>query len=90
LNPSLIRAELATLARREHILDGELPDGDLSEHLDSVQRLTLVVAIEDHFEVIFEPEDDEGIETIDQVVALVARKLEEGARSPTPSEPGQP
>lgn len=89
MTPSQIRLELTELARREHILEGDLPEGDLSEHLDSVQRLTLVVAIEDHFEVIFEPEDDDGIETIDQVVALVARKLTE-KETTTGADGGQP
>ena len=36
-----------------------LPEGDLSEHLDSIQRLSFVVAIEDHYHIAFEPEDDE-------------------------------
>ena len=89
MTPSQIRLELTELARSEHILEGDLPEGALSEHLDSVQRLTLVVAIEDHFEVIFEPEDDDGIETIDQVVALVARKLTE-KETTTGADGGQP
>lgn len=52
-----------------------LPEGPLDEHLDSVQRLTLVVAIEDHFGICFEPEDDEDARTIDDVVRIVLRHL---------------
>ena len=74
-----IRAQVEALARTELRLDGELPDGDLAEHLDSVQRLTLVVAIEDTFEVCFEPEDDEGIVTLDDVITVVHRRLAEGS-----------
>jgi acyl carrier protein len=40
-----------------------------------VQRLTLVVAIEDHFSLAFAPEDDEAVRSLDDVVALVARGL---------------
>ena len=71
-----IRSEIATLAREKLNLQGPLPDGDLGELLDSVQRLTLVIAIEDHFQICFEPEDDEAVRTIDDVVLLVARQRE--------------
>ena len=50
--------------------------GDLADALDSVQRLTLVVAIEDHFQISFDPEDEGDARTIDGVVSLVMRKLE--------------
>jgi acyl carrier protein len=72
-----LRAEIIALASRRLSVDGPLPEGDLSELLDSVQRLTLVVAIEDHYKICFEPEDDEGITSLDDVVRLVAARLEE-------------
>lgn len=53
-------------------------DTDLGAHLDSVQRLTLVVGIEDHFEICFEPEDDEAAVTLGDVVGIVQRRLGEG------------
>ncbi len=81
--PEEIRATLHQLARDELRIEGPLPDGDLSGHLDSVQRLTLVVAIEDHFEIIVEPEDEDGLRTIDDLVALI------GARLAAP-DPGTP
>ena len=33
-------------------------DGELAGHLDNIQRLTLVVAIEDHFEICFDESDE--------------------------------
>ena len=69
-----IRAELQDLAQRTLGLDAPLPDGDLASHLDSMQRLQLVVAIEDHFEVMFDAEDDESIATVEDVVNLIAQK----------------
>ena len=47
-----------------------------------MQRLTLVVAIEDTFEICFEPEDDEAIVTLDDVVATVHRRLAEAPVDP--------
>lgn len=72
-----IRAAIAEIARSELRLEGPLPEGDLSEHLDSVQRLTLVVALEDRFEVSFLEEDDETVRTVDDVVRVILRRLEE-------------
>ena len=69
-----IREALAALAKDN--LDGaELPDGPLDAHLDSVQRLTLVVSVEDHFEICFEPEDVEQVSTADDVVRIITRHL---------------
>ena len=56
--------------------DGPLPDGDLSEHLDSMDRLALVVAIEDHYEIAFDAEDEEDIRTMHDVVRTIHSKLE--------------
>lgn len=70
-----IRADIERIARQELRRDGPLPDGDLGEHLDSVERLTLIVGIEDHFEICFEPEDEADVRTVDDVVALVQARL---------------
>ena len=70
-----IRETLQRLAREELAFGQPLPDGDLSEHLDSIQRLSFVVAIEDHFEIAFEPEDDERARTIQDVIEIVRQKL---------------
>ena len=71
----LIMQELKKLAETELAMDSGLTSGDLADQLDSVARLTLVVAIEDHFKICFDPEDEEDIHTVDQLVALIHRKL---------------
>jgi acyl carrier protein len=43
--------------------------------LDSVGLLTLAVAVEDHFHICLEPEDEEGIRTIGDLVRVVEGKL---------------
>lgn len=51
-----------------------LPNGSLAEQLDSIQRLSLMVAIEDHFSIIFTPEDEAKIDIIDDVIQLIKEK----------------
>ena len=74
MTASDIRDRLEQLAIRELGLEGPRPDGDLAEALDSVQRLTFVVAIEDDFRICFEPEDEARIETLDDLLALIEAK----------------
>ena len=69
-----IRQTLEVLVEQELGMTGPLPEGDLSEHLDSIQRLTFVVAIEDHFEIAFDIEDDEQATTINDVIAIIEKK----------------
>ena len=45
--------------------------------LDSLKQLTLVVELENHFRVRFDAEDEEGLETIGDVVRLIDRRLSE-------------
>ena len=66
---------LAELAQTELRYDGPLPEGDIAEQFDSVQRLTFVVAIEDKFRICFEPEDEAGLVTMDDLVRTIADKL---------------
>lgn len=76
-----IRPAIEDLVRTELRLEGPLPgDAELAEHLDSMQRLSLVVAIEDHFEVAFDLEDDEAARTLDDVVEVVRKRLEAEGR----------
>lgn len=72
-----VKARIVELARSELRLDGELPEGDLAETLDSVQRLTLAVAVEDTFEVVLEPDDEAAIATLDDLAARVVVLLEQ-------------
>ena len=70
-----IRSKVSELIQTECLHSEKMPTGNLAENLDSVQRLTLVVAIEDHFEICFEPEDEEQVETLNDVVRLIQGKL---------------
>ncbi|HEY7700373.1 MAG TPA: acyl carrier protein [Vicinamibacteria bacterium] len=63
--------------------------------LDSIQQLTLVVELENRFQIAFEDEDQAGIESVGDVVDLLARRLSSppppvGLRrgSPKPGEDG--
>lgn len=69
-----IRQTLHTLAVRDLDWTGALPDGALADHLDSLQLMTLVVAVEDQFRIALEVSDEDQIETIDDLVATIERK----------------
>jgi len=74
-----VRNTVATLLRKEGQWRGPLAAGDLDQHLDSLQRLSLVVAIEDHFRICFEPADEERIRNVDDLVRSIVAKLESRA-----------
>lgn len=74
MNPDIANAVARILQESVH-WQGPLPAGDLAEHFDSVERLTLVVALEDHFEIAFEPDEEDQVHTVEDVVSLVERKL---------------
>lgn len=74
LTTAAVGKTLVRLANEATGWDGDLPEGDLSEHLDSVDRLALVVAVEDHYEIILEPEDEEALLTVADVVSCIQRK----------------
>ena len=48
--------------------------------LDSLRLLTLVVELENHFQVCLEEGDEYGLETVAQLVDLLRRRLEADAR----------
>ena len=68
---------LTHLAKTKLRHEGPLDDGELANQLDSVQRLTLVVAIEDHFKVCFDPEDEAQIRDLSDLVRIISKKLGE-------------
>ena len=72
-----VRNDLAQLVKTKLRYEGPLDEGELADKLDSVQRLTLVVAIEDHFKICFEPEDEEQIRDLQDLLRLICLKLEE-------------
>lgn len=43
--------------------------------LDSLRLLTLVVEVENHFEVCLEEGDEDGIETVADLMAVLRRRL---------------
>lgn len=45
--------------------------------LDSVQQLTLIVELENHFRLCFDPGDEAGLSTLGSVAALLRRRLGE-------------
>ena len=73
MTDAVIRAQIEETAAQELDLDGALTEADLGEGLDSVQRLQLVVAIEDHFEVALDPNEDQLLVTLNDLVAAVAK-----------------
>ena len=48
-------------------------------NLDSIQQLTFVVELEDRFRICFDETEEVGVETIGDIVSLVARKLVSGS-----------
>ena len=74
-----VRAQVMELARRQ--LRRELAAGDeeLADQLDSLQRLSLAVAVEDHFHICL-PEDSEAeIRSLPDLVRAICGELERGA-----------
>jgi len=49
--------------------------------LDSLKQLTLVVELENHFRVRFDSGDEEGLETVGDIVRLIGRRLSESHQS---------
>ena len=77
MSPEEIQKELNHLVKKKLRYDGPLDEGELAEKLDSVQRLTLVVAIEDHFRICFDPDDEQQIRHLDDLLQMIGKKLEE-------------
>ncbi len=63
-------------------VDALVPGADLAADLglDSIQMTSLVVELENRFEICFEPEDEQGIRTLGDVVEVIlARRRRGGA-----------
>lgn len=71
-----IRHALTEIVRKELDRSGPLPDGELSLVFDSIERMTLVVAIEDHFQICLDGEDEKNIRSIDDLVSMIGKKLD--------------
>lgn len=80
--PLLTRAEILEGIRRvarEHLqVEGPLePSTNLFRdlELDSLKQLTFVVELENHFQIAFEPGDEDSLRTIGDVVNRIAGRL---------------
>ncbi len=71
-----LAAELSDLFQTSIRKPPPAPEEALSDHLDSMELMTVVVAIEDHFHIIFEPEDEERAHTFGDVLDIVRAKVE--------------
>lgn len=79
MSEASLRAAIGEVVQRELGWSGPLPEGDLAAHLDSVQRLTLVVALEDRFQVCFDLDDEHQVRTVDDLVRALQERIAEGA-----------
>ncbi len=76
MSPDVIRQMLVEIMHDELEWTGQLPDSDLASAFDSMQRLTLVVAIEDRFHICLDDEDEQGLRTIEDLIAMIGKKLD--------------
>ncbi len=73
-----ILAGIRRVASEHLAYEGDiLPDTLLAPtlELDSIRMLTLVVELENHFTICLEEGDEEGIETVSDLVAVVRGRL---------------
>jgi acyl carrier protein len=78
MNERSILAGIAAVAREHLGWEGPLtPEMRLVEdlRLDSIRLLTLAAEVENRFRVLLAEEDELGIETVGDLVAIVGRKL---------------
>jgi acyl carrier protein len=78
MTPEAVRQRLAEIAAQQLGWQRPLPEGSLAASLDSMERLALVVAIEDGFGIAFTPEDDATVDTVDDLVACILERAAEG------------
>ena len=86
LSAAQIQQQIEKLLRE--VLDVEAPlsasTNLLSDlQLDSLQQWTLVVELENHFRICFEPEDQQSISTVQSIAELVQRRLTAPANEET-------
>jgi|GEM_PF-5835702 len=54
----------------------EIPTNNIREALDSMNRLALMVEIEDHFLIAFEPEEEDAIQSFEDLVKCIEQKIQ--------------
>ena len=77
MNHIEIRNALEEIAREELDWNQELPSGSLSEELDSMQKMSLVVGIEDRFLICIEPQEEDAIDTVETLISFISKKINE-------------
>ena len=70
-----LEREIRGVANEALTLGGRPLPTELGAELDSVKRLILLVAIEDHFGVAFDPEGDAQIQTLNDLVLALKGKI---------------
>ena len=74
--------QICTLLRERLEVSAPLtPDTELlaTLKLDSIQQFTLVVELENHFEICFDPGEEQDVRTLGQLTDLVLGHLGDGA-----------
>ena len=78
MNDDLILAGIEDVARKHIGWDGAIePNMRLVEDLslDSIKLLTLAMEVENHFKVCLDPEKDNELQTIGDLIAAIRRQL---------------
>ena len=78
MNDAMILAAITQVARQHVAWHGPVhPDMRLAEDLalDSLKLLTLAVEIENHFRICLDPDEDQELETVGDLVLEIRRKL---------------
>ncbi len=69
-----VRAKIIDIIQQELNWQGDIPEDDLANHLDSMNLMSLVIAVEDQWEICLEPEDEAVINNLQDLVDVVVRK----------------
>ena len=80
MTDEILLAGIVSVAREHLAYEGEVrPETSLVSAfaLDSIRMLTLVVELENHFKVMLEEGDEQGIETVADLMAVLRRRMEE-------------
>lgn len=72
-----IESVLRKIAQRELALSEDEVDGKIAR-LDSLERMQLAMAVEDSFHILLEARDEAELGSLEDLAALVARKLDRG------------
>jgi len=86
-----VAAEILRIARDELAIGAApAPDEPLAERLDSLQLLSLVVAVEDRFRVILGEEDAAATRSLADLARLVVSRADPAALAAPPPAPPAP